>query len=296
VHYGTNYWETMLENRQSSISKKYAPGGSSKTQKHYAVEAKYGFKFFDGIVPDLNGSGLPALVLLQSIGETGACSEAFDIVASCAAKGLRIEDCPESHAAFPGKRLVADRDFSIGEEICIYAGVMSRMPEEQLKLNESDYISTVCNSACGPFGFELEDISAKSGCVFKKFQRDLPTLTPLTKQGLCIPNAHPPADLSRIEDIRGVGPECTQRLLAALQDASLRDVVGKLLKKLRSLPEKQWKISAQIEIKKALPPKKCELEKDKDPIKKDVPEYFLLPDELRSHLAFLRNKENSYPN
>ena len=315
VHYGPNYWDTVLENRQSSISRKYKDderhmGPSKKVKRnnndisaasghHYQqVKQRYAFKFFDGIVPDINGSGLPALVLLQSLGETGTCSEAYDIEASCAHKGLKIQDCPKSHAAFPGKMLLADRHFQVGQQICIYAGVMSRMPEAQLKLNESDYISTVCNATCGPFGFELDDISASTGCVFKKIQRDLPTLTPLTRDGLSIPNAQPPTDLSAIHDIRGLGPDCTKRILQALQeDPPKRELLSKLFKKLRSLPEKQWKIAAQSEVRKVLPPppstdEKVSDEKSSSPVEWKDPESFWFPQELRNHLAFVRNKEN----
>lgn len=287
VHYGSNYWDTIMENRQSSISKKYKQLKPSIKDSNQ----KYPFKFFDGIVPDINGSGLPGLLLLQCMGDMGACSSAFDMEASCAQKGLKIEDCPETHAAYPGKMLVADRCFAEGEEICIYAGVMARMPEAQLKLNESDYISTVCNSACGPYGFELEDISARSGCVFKKHQRDLPTLTPVSANGgVSIPNALPKTDLSGIQDIRGLGPECTQRLLAALQDVELREVVNRVLKKLKTLPEKQWKSAAQNEIRKSLP---------SSPLGRAIkmewkdPDSFWIPNELKQqHLAFVRNKEN----
>lgn len=279
VHYGTNYWDTVAQNRKSTISMKYdsAPGTSStapsierapkraKTSKSgsstsasaplsedfYAFSSKYEFKFFDGIVSDLNGSGLPALVLLQTLGELGTSSDASDMEASCRKKGLKIVDCPPDHAAYPGKMLVAEREFSVGEQITIYAGIMSRMPEAQLKLNESDYISTVCQSCCGPYGFELEDVEARNGPVFKKFQRDLPTLTPLTAQGRSIPNADPPVDMSAIQDIRGIGPECTRKLVDALTDDSKRDVLVKLLKRLRNLPDKQWKMNAQVEIRKA---------------------------------------------
>lgn len=287
VHYGPSYWDTVTQNRKSTISRKYdcvetanvAPSSHRQTvapppakkqkgrpksrlgtrqnppaakspQNFYGVEQRYGFKFFDGIVSDLNGSGLPALVLLQSLGEMGTCAEAYDMEASCRRKGIRVAACPPTHAAFPGKMLVADRDFDIGEEICVYAGVLSRMPVEQLKLNESDYMSTVCNSTCGPYGFELEDVYAKSGCVFKAYQRDLPTLTPLTAKGLRIPNACPPVDLSGVKDIRGIGAECTKKLIDALQHEHMHDMLRRLFKRLNNLPDKQWRTQAQIEIKR----------------------------------------------
>jgi hypothetical protein len=165
-------------------------------------------------------------------------------------KGLKVVDCPKTHAAYPGKMLVADKRFSVGEEICIYAGIMSRMPVEQLKLNESDYMSTVCNSACGPYGFELEDVQARSGCVFKAFQRDLPTVTPRNTKGLSIPNALPPADLSSVKDIKGIGPECTRLILDALPNELYHDMLCRLFRRLNNLPDKQWKQHAQTEIKR----------------------------------------------
>ena len=291
VHYGANYWDTVTQNRKSTISMKYdanegpsvapsmdrelrcsvskvssLPAAKRSKRSHkkkeepahrvapnfYEFKQKYEFKFFDGIVSDLNGSGLPALVLLQSLGDMGTSSEAYDMETSCKRKGLLIVDCPKDHAAYPGKMLVADKDFEVGQQICIYAGILSRMPEAQLTLNESDYISTVCQSCCGPYGFELEDVEAKGGAVFKASQRDLPTLTPLSFNGLRIPNADPPVDMSGIHDIRGIGFECTRKLVEALQDDSRRDVVTRLLKRLRGLPDKQWKNHAQTEIRKVL--------------------------------------------
>jgi hypothetical protein len=281
VHYGPNYWDTIFQNRKSTICKKYDTAGTSSiapsldravrsnapptkrqrgdktkpdntSRSFYAFKSKYEFKFFDGIVSDLNGSGLPALVLLQSLGDMGTSSDAYDMVTSCRKKGLVVVDCPPDHAAYPGKMLVADREFQIGEQICIYAGIMSRMPEAQLKLNESDYISTVCHSSSGPYGFELEDPEAKNGAVFKKYQRQLPTLTPQTSTGKCIPNANPPVDLGGIEDIRGLGPECTKKIIETLIDPTKRELITRLIKRLNNLPDKQWKSHAQNEVRKLL--------------------------------------------
>ena len=285
VHYGGNYWDVVAENKKTTICQKYeagdnsssAPkaavvsisgggGGQKKKGKNgsslsspgeeksfYAFKQRYEFKFFDGVVCDLNGSGLPALVLLQSLGETGTCSEAYNMELSCKKKGLKVVDCPSHHAAFPGKMLVADKNFEIGERICIYAGILTRLPEAQLKLNESDYISTVCSLCAGAYGLELEDAEAGNGMVFKKIQRELPTLTPIPPSGLYIPNAYPPSDMSQIEDIKGLGRDCTARLLDALIDNSKRDVVNRILKKLQNFPEKNWKNFAQAEVRKWLP-------------------------------------------
>ena len=278
VHYGGNYWDVVAENKKTTICKKYQGGdntsfapnqeradraskagkkvvgeAASVRDNFYAFKHQYEFKFFDGVVCDLNGSGLPALVLLQSLGETGTCSEATNMEMSCRKKGLKVVDCPPTHAAYPGKMLVAEKLFNVGDRICIYAGILSRMPEAQLKLNESDYISTVCSMCSGAYGFELEDTEARDGMRFKKFQRDIPTLTPIPASGLFIPNAEPACDLSAIEDIRGIGYEATRRLVDALQDNSKRDLVSRVLRRLRKLPDKNWKQTAQAEIKRSIP-------------------------------------------
>ena len=264
VHYGGNYWDVVAENRKTTIVQKYESGDNSSMapsarkkaedpSNFYAFRHRYEFQFFDGVVCDLNGSGLPALVLLQSLGEIGTSADASNMELSSQRKGLKVVDCPPTHAAYPGKMLVADRDFAIGERITIYAGIMSRMPEAQLKLNESDYMSTVCSMCAGAYGFELEDSEAQGGMVFKRFQTDLPSLTPLPSSGLMIPNTNPRSDLSGIEDIRGIGFDCTRRLVDALQDNSKRDTVSRLLRRLRSLPDKNWKQFAATEIKKVLP-------------------------------------------
>ena len=267
VHYGVNYWDAMNENRQSTMYQKYtcdAPAVIStsnakkkrkkeetNTGEMYRFEQQYPFKFYDGIVSDLNGSGLPPLVLLQSMGETGTCPEAFDMEASCRKKGLRIEECPPTHAAYPGKMLVADRDFAVGEEVCLYAGVMIKMPVERLRLRDTDYMTTVCNSTCGPYGFELEDIHANQGCVFKKNQPGLPSAPVKSPDGRQIPNTDPPVDLSGIEDIKGLGPQVTKQILKALQDERYHEMLARLLKRVNNLPDKQWRSHAQVEFRRA---------------------------------------------
>lgn len=268
VHYGVNYWDAMHENRQSSMYQKYTcdapvitcsnnPKKKRKKEESpsageiYRFEPQYPFKFYDGIVSDLNGSGLPPLVLLQSMGETGTCPEAFDMDVSCRKKGLRVEDCPPTHAAYPGKMLVADRDFKAGEEVCLYAGVMIKMPVERLRLRDTDYMTTVCNSTCGPYGFELEDIHANHGCVFKKNQPGLPSPPVKSPEGRQITNTYPPVDLSGIEDIKGLGHHVTKQILKALQDERYHDMLARLLKRVNNLPDKQWKSHAQGEFRRA---------------------------------------------
>jgi hypothetical protein len=147
--------------------------------------------------------------------------------------------------------LIAQRNFSIGEQICVYGGVMVRMPEAQMRLNESDYITSVCSSASGSYGFELDDCEASNGMVFKKVQHVLPSLTPLIN-GRSIPNPGPPSDLSEIHDINGIGAECTQKLLTALVDPSRQDIVRRLLKRLKNYPEKNWKQNAIADIRRTL--------------------------------------------
>jgi len=265
VHYGVNYWDAIEESRACGLYKKYNGtedfeisakkrkkiSGSPKTSDLYKCERKFKFKFFDGIVNDLNGSGLPATVLLQSMGERGTSAQAFDMEASCKQKGLRIDNCPRGHAAYPGKMLVADRDFSIGEGICIYAGVMLKVPVGKLQLRESDYLVSVCNSTCGPYGFELEDVGARTGPVFKKFQPGLPCPPTLSPDGLTIPLTEPRTDLSGIEDIKGLGPYCTSLILMGLQNEECHEMLRRLFKRLHRLPDKNWKTAAQVEIKKA---------------------------------------------
>jgi hypothetical protein len=245
VHYGVNYWEATHETRSSAIYQKY-----NERTSMYAMDSKYPFVFYDGIVSDVNGSGLPPVLLLESMGKTGTCQEAFDMEASCQRKGLRVEACPEGHAAYPGKRLIADRNFSVGEQICLYAGVLIKMPVDRLQLRDTDYLSTVCNSTAGPYGFELEDVQANDGCVFKKSQPGLPCPPTASPDGRIIPNTYPRADLSGIEDIKGLGPQCTQFILTALQDEQYHDMLRRLLKRLHKLPDKQWKTHAQVEIRK----------------------------------------------
>ena len=267
VHYGSTYWDTISENRKTTICKKYqgsttashAPSGCRKSTNNqneqrgfYNFQHRYAFKYFDGIVCDLSGSGLPPLVLLQAgLGDLGTDDKAQDLDTCSEAKGLAVIDCPPEHAAYPGKMLVARRKFSPGDEICVYAGVLTRMPEAQLQLNESDYMTSICSSSAGAYGFELEDCEAKNGLVFKKFQTILPSVTPLIN-GRLIPDPGPPTDLSGIQDIRGIGKECTEKLLAALVDPSRREIVRRLLKRLNNLADKNWKSNAMNDIRRTL--------------------------------------------
>lgn len=265
VHYGTTYWDTIAENRKTTICKKYqgsttashAPCGSRKSANNndrgfYNFQHRYAFKYFDGIVCDLSGSGLPPLVLLQAgLGDLGTDNRAQDLEKSSASKGLAVVDCPPDHAAYPGKMLVAAKKFCVGDELCIYAGVLTRMPEAQLHLNESDYMTSILSSSVGAYGFELEDCEAREGMVFKKFQTTLPSVTPFIN-GRSIPNPGNATDLSAIQDIRGIGKECTEKLLGALVDPSRREIVRRLLKRLNNLPEKHWKNLAISDIKRTL--------------------------------------------
>jgi len=268
VHYGSSYWDVVAENKRTTICKKYqgsttashAPSGarkpSSGSSNHeknfYNFQHRYAFKYFDGIVCDLSGSGLPPLVLLQAgLGDLGTDIRAHNLEQACAMKGIAVVDCPPEHAAYPGKMLVASREFMIGDELCVYAGVMTRMPEAQMQLNESDYITSIVSSSVGAYGFELEDCEANFGMVFKRTQYVLPSVTPLIN-GRLIPNPGPASSLSRIEDIRGIGKDCTEKLLAALIDPSKRELVRRLLKRLNNYGEKNWKTNAISDIKRTL--------------------------------------------
>jgi hypothetical protein len=249
VHYGVNYWDAIQESRNSELSKRYNGGSDHEKSKKknscsiYQLKTKSTFHFFDGIINDVHCSGLPANVLLQSMGCVDEA--AIDMEASCLEKGLLIMDCPQDHPAFPGKMLVADRDFNVGEEICIYAGVLIKAPARRLDLRESDYIVSICNATCGPYGFELEDVRARNGCVFKKIQPGLPA-PPLDTR-----YADPPTDLSGIEDIKGLGKECTQLIIMALQNEEYHGMLRQLIRKLYRLPDKNWKSLAITEIKKS---------------------------------------------
>lgn len=102
----------------------------------------------------------------------------------------------------------------------------------------------------GAFGFELEDIRANNGMTFKKVQHELPTLTP-SINGTLIADSLPAADLSSIQDIRGIGLEYTRLITQNLQDPSKRTMLSRLLNRLRNLPKKNWKIQAVVEIRRA---------------------------------------------
>lgn len=267
VHYGSSYWDVLAENKKTTICQKYqgsttashAPSGTRKVTSgsnhekiFYKFQHRYAFQYFDGIVCDLSGSGLPPLVLLQAgLGDLGTDIRAHNLEEACAMKGIAVMDCPPDHAAYPGKMLVAMKDFVIGDELCVYAGVMMRMPEAQMQLNESDYITSIVSSSVGAYGFELEDCEANDGMVFKRVQYVLPSVTPLIN-GRSIPNPGPASDLSRIEDIRGIGKSCTEKLLAALVDPSKRELVRRLLKRLNNYCEKNWKTNAINDIKRTL--------------------------------------------
>lgn len=259
VHYGGSYWETLHTNRQKTPVSAEDKSGTRKkaaSAKPVTRDLTTQYTYFDGIVPDWSGSGLPGPLLLQILGEAGTSAEVFDMQKNLARKGLRVEQCAPDHPAYPGNMLVAAREFGPGEEICLYAGILSRMPASQLKLNESDYISSVCSMTSGAYGFELDDIHAGEGMVFRKIQHELPSITPKAPNGSCIPNADPPADLSMIEDIRGIGIECTRAITSNLQDPAQRQTMVRLLKKLRNLNDKNWKTNACIEIRRAFPTKK----------------------------------------
>ena len=257
VHYGPSYWDPIKESRTSELSKRYnctenrgsLKKKSSSSSSIYKLQTQSKFTFFDGIVNDVNCSGLPAEVLLHSMGAVD--EEALDMDASSRLKGLRILNCPKGHAAYPGKMLVADKDFAIGDEICIYAGLLIKAPARRLDLRESDYAVTICNSTCGPYGFELEDVKARNGCVFKKNQPSLPAPPLDPSEGLRIRHADPPVDLSGIEDIKGLGKECTQLIITALQNDAYHDLLRQIFRRLYRLPDKNWKHHAVVEIKKS---------------------------------------------
>jgi hypothetical protein len=257
VHYGCTYWDAVIHHRTKgmqtkatrvvTVDKKRKGNKSSSSVRFVKEDTTDAFTYFDGIIPDLNGSGLPGKLLLQMLGENGTCSEVHDMELSQRKKGLRVEDCPPDHAAYPGKRLVADKEFSPGDELCVYGGMLIRIPASQLKLNDSDHISSVCGHINGAYGFALE--MGDGEMVFKENQHELPVLTPIIN-GTCIPNADPPADLSRIRDIKGLGYEATRYLVDSVQDPSKHELITRLLKKLRNFPDKNWKQSALAEIKR----------------------------------------------
>ena len=127
---------------------------------------------------------------------------------------FKVEVCPRSHPAYPGKRLLACRDFAAGETVIIYAGVRSSRPEIFSMLCSSMHTARTDSGVVrGAFGFILHP----SKTSYLPEQNELPVFACLLSNSagdLRDWNLLP--DLKSIKDINDLGVEATAVLIQML--------------------------------------------------------------------------------
>lgn len=127
---------------------------------------------------------------------------------------FKVETCPRSHPAYPGKRLLACRQFLPGDTVIIYAGVRSSRPELFSMLCSSMHTARTDSGVVrGAFGFILNP--SKSGYMAE--QAELPVFASLLSASAgdlrdwsLLP------DLTSVKEIKDLGYEATAILVKML--------------------------------------------------------------------------------
>ena len=184
VNYGGAYWDNL--------------GPPSSSENEEMID-------FDGVIDASGRERLhPALLRASAVGHE------FSVKSDTS--NVEVVDCPLGHPAYPGKMLIARRNFQVGSSICSYGGLLYRLPRECPDFSDGRHTLLVNQRVVGAYGFLLEETTWK----FLERQPDLPVIAAALNSragelggGL--------VDLSNIKYIGGLNSSNTKSLIAMLQ-------------------------------------------------------------------------------